>query len=143
MGTNMGGSSGVLEPVGDLAVRRAPVQPAPAAPATAFDDFDDASDLFGEDAPESQRRSDGPLRVLFLSHYFPPEGNAPASRTYEMCKRWVRDGHDVTVVTCAPNNPTGIVYAGYKNRPYSVEHVDGIRVVRVWTFMAANKGKVR
>src|SRR5437016_5800567 len=56
------------------------------------------------------------LRILFLTHYFTPEGNAPASRVYEMCKRWVRDGHQVTVITCAPNNPTGIVYKGYKNR---------------------------
>jgi glycosyltransferase involved in cell wall biosynthesis len=83
------------------------------------------------------------LSVLFLTHYFPPEGNAPASRVHEMCKRWVRDGHEVTVVTCVPNNPTGVVYPGYRNKPYQTETVDGIRVVRVWTFVAANKGKIR
>src|SRR4051794_23403496 len=55
-----------------------------------------------------RRKPRGPgvkrTRILFLTHYFPPEGNAPASRVHEMCKRWVRDGHEVTVITCAPNN---------------------------------------
>ena len=84
------------------------------------------------------------MRILFFSHYFPPEGNAPASRTYENCKRWVRDGHEVTVVTCVPNCPDGVVYEGYNNRirPQH-EVIDGIRVVRVWTYIAAHKGTVR
>lgn len=83
------------------------------------------------------------MRILFFSHYFPPEVNAPASRTHENCKRWVRAGHDVTVVTCAPNCPDGVVYDGYKNRLWQSETVDGIRVIRVWTYVAANKGTVR
>src|SRR5688572_1572888 len=96
---------------------------------------------------EIRKRQSGdsqqPLRILFLSHYFPPEGNAPASRVHEMCKRWVREGHQVTVITCAPNNPTGVLYEGYRNKLVQGETIDGIRVVRVWTFMAANKGKIR
>ncbi len=83
------------------------------------------------------------MRVLFFSHYFPPEGNAPASRTYENCKAWVRDGHDVTVVTCAPNSPEGVVYEGYENRLRQREEIDGIEVIRVWTYVAANKGTLR
>src|SRR3990167_3338849 len=83
------------------------------------------------------------MRILFFSHYFPPEGNAPASRTYENAKRWVRDGHEVTVVTCAQNCPNGIVYEGYLNRPYHREMIDGICVVRVWTYIAPNEGTVR
>ena len=83
------------------------------------------------------------MRILFFSHYFPPEVNAPASRTYENCKRWVRAGHDVTVVTCAPNCPDGVVYDGYKNRLWQSDSVDGIHVVRVWTYVAANKGTSR
>ncbi len=80
------------------------------------------------------------MRVLFLSHYFPPEVNAPASRTYEHCKQWVRDGHEVTVVTCAPNHPRGKVYEGYRNRLVQREDKEGIRVVRVWTYVTANEG---
>jgi colanic acid biosynthesis glycosyl transferase WcaI len=80
------------------------------------------------------------MHVLFLSHYFPPEVNAPATRTYEHCRRWVAAGHRVTVITCAPNCPTGVVAAGFKNSWLSREWVDGIRVLRVWTWLSPNKG---
>jgi glycosyltransferase involved in cell wall biosynthesis len=80
------------------------------------------------------------MRILFLSHYFPPEVNAPATRTYEHCRQWVNDGHKVTVVTCAPNHPQGRVYEGYRNRVFQRETIDGISVVRVWTFVTANEG---
>lgn len=83
------------------------------------------------------------MKILFFCHYFHPEVNAPASRTYENAKRWVKAGHDVTVITSAPNAPRGEVFPGYKNRLRQVEIVDGIRVVRVWTFIAANKGTWR
>ena len=39
------------------------------------------------------------MKILFLSDNFPPEGNAPATRLYEHAIRWVRAGHEVTVVT--------------------------------------------
>lgn len=80
------------------------------------------------------------MRITFLTHYFPPEGNAPASRVYEMAKRWVASGQDVNVITCVPNVPNGIVYEGYSNKLIQTEVVDGICVTRVWTYIAANKG---
>jgi glycosyltransferase involved in cell wall biosynthesis len=80
------------------------------------------------------------MRILFLSHYFPPEVNAPASRTFEHCREWVRVGHQVTVVTCAPNHPRGQVYEGYRNRLWQREQIDGINIVRLWTYVAANEG---
>lgn len=83
------------------------------------------------------------MRILFLSHYFPPEVNAPASRTYEHCKQWVRDGHDVTVVTCAPNHPRGQVYAGYSNKLFQRDEKDGIKVIRLWTYVTPNEGFVK
>lgn len=84
------------------------------------------------------------MRILFFSHYFPPEVNAPAGRTYDHCVRWARAGHDVTVVTCAPNCPDGVLFPGYGNTlRRQVEMVDGVRVVRVWTYLAANAGTVR
>jgi len=80
------------------------------------------------------------MRILFLSHYFPPEVNAPASRTYEHCRQWVIDGHQVTVVTCAPNHPTGQLYPGYVNKFYQVEMKDGIKVIRLLTYITPNEG---
>jgi glycosyltransferase involved in cell wall biosynthesis len=80
------------------------------------------------------------MRILFLSHYFPPEVNAPASRTYDHCRQWVADGHEVTVVTCVPNHPAGQIYPGYSNRLYQVETKDGIKVVRLLTYITPNEG---
>jgi glycosyltransferase involved in cell wall biosynthesis len=83
------------------------------------------------------------LHILFLTDNFPPEVNAPASRTFEHCREWVRAGHRVTVVTGAPNFPSGKVFAGYRNRLFARETMDGVEVVRVWTYIAANEGFVR
>jgi glycosyltransferase involved in cell wall biosynthesis/uncharacterized heparinase superfamily protein len=80
------------------------------------------------------------MHIVFFSHYYPPEVNAPASRTSEHCREWVRQGHDVTVVTCAPNHPSGKVYPSYRNRLYQTEWIDGVHVIRLWTFLAANEG---
>jgi len=57
--------------------------------------------------------------------------------------QWVRSGHGVTVITTAPNFPEGKLFAGYKNRWYTVEDMDGIRVVRVKTYITANTGFAR
>jgi len=83
------------------------------------------------------------MRVLFLTHYFHPEGNAPGTRVYELCRRWVKMGHDVTVITGVPNVPDGVVYEGYRNKFFQRESVDGIETIRVWTYLAANKGTAR
>lgn len=83
------------------------------------------------------------MRILFLTDNFPPEVNAPASRTFEHCREWVRAGHQVTVITGAPNFPKGRLFPGYRNRPWQREMLDGIDVVRVWTYIAANAGFAR
>lgn len=79
----------------------------------------------------------------FFVGQLPPGTNAPATRLYEHAVEWVRAGDEVTVVTCAPNFPEGEVFPGYRNRWYSVENVDGIRVVRVKTYITANEGFVK
>ncbi|MBN4046403.1 glycosyltransferase family 4 protein [bacterium AH-315-P15] len=80
------------------------------------------------------------MHILFLADNFPPEVNAPASRTFEHAREWVKAGHQVTVITCAPNFPTGKVFEGYRNKLRQSEEMDGIKVIRVWTFIAANEG---
>ena len=82
------------------------------------------------------------MKILFFSHYYTPEGNAPATRVSALCERWAKAGHDVTVVTGAPNVPNGIVYDGYRNERKS-EVINGVTVERVKTYIAANKGVVR
>jgi len=83
------------------------------------------------------------VHILFLTDNFPPEVNAPASRTFEHCREWVKAGHRVTVITCAPNFPKGKVFDGYRNRPWQRETMEGIQVIRVWSYITANEGFVR
>ena len=83
------------------------------------------------------------MHILFLTDNFPPEVNAPASRTFEHCHEWVKAGHQVTVITCVPNFPRGRVYKGYRNRLWQTEVMDGIRVIQVWTYIAANRGFIK
>ncbi|HCY56886.1 MAG TPA: glycosyltransferase WbuB [Oceanicaulis sp.] len=83
------------------------------------------------------------MHILFLTDNFPPEVNAPASRTFEHAREWVRLGAKVTIITCAPNFPKGKVFPGYRNRLHSREEMDGITVIRVWTYITANEGLYR
>ncbi len=80
------------------------------------------------------------MKILFITDNFPPEINAPATRTYEHCKEWIDKGAEVTVITCAPNFPRGEIYKGYKNKFYQKEIIDQIEVIRVWSYVSSNKG---
>jgi glycosyltransferase involved in cell wall biosynthesis len=80
------------------------------------------------------------VHILFLSDNFPPEVNAPASRTFEHCRLWAQAGHRVTVITCAPNFPKGTLFPGYKNSLWQTEMMDGVRVVRVWSYITTATG---
>lgn len=80
------------------------------------------------------------MKILFITDNFPPEVNAPATRTYEHCVEWVKQGAEVTVITGFPNFPQGKVYEGYKNMWKKTAWIDGIKVIRVWTYIAENKG---
>ncbi|MDX9826601.1 MAG: glycosyltransferase family 4 protein [Spirochaetia bacterium] len=78
------------------------------------------------------------MRIVFIVDNFPPEYNAPATRTFEHCREWVKKGDDVTVITCEPNFPGGVLYPGYSNKIIHREMMEGIRVIRVWSYIAPN-----
>lgn len=83
------------------------------------------------------------MHILFLTDNFPPEGNAPATRTFEHARHWVSKGQKVTIITSAPNFPDGKVFDGYKNRWITKQNMQGIDVWRVKTFMTANEGFIK
>jgi glycosyltransferase involved in cell wall biosynthesis len=65
---------------------------------------------------------------------------APAARTYELARRWVEAGAEVTVVTAIPNHPTGVIPPEYRGQSHYDETVDGVRIIRTWTYATANRG---
>lgn len=83
------------------------------------------------------------MHILILADRFVPEITAVSVREMGHAQEWLKMGHEVTVVTCAPNFPHGEVFSGYKNRLYQEEWVDGVRVIRVWSYMAENVGTLK
>ena len=83
------------------------------------------------------------MRVVLLTHYFPPEVGAPQARLYELASRTAAAGHTVTVVTGFPNYPTGVVPPSYRGHFRMEESMDGVRVVRTSVYATPNRGFVR
>jgi colanic acid biosynthesis glycosyl transferase WcaI len=81
--------------------------------------------------------------ILFITPYYPPEKAAPAVRISETAARLVLQGYQVTVLTTVPNYPTGIVLPEYKGKIVQQEMRDGVKIVRVWSYVSPNKGFLR
>jgi hypothetical protein len=71
------------------------------------------------------------MKIVFLSHYFPPEVNAPANRTYEHCREWVRAWVARCMSSHAPSHPLGVAFGQSPPGWYRREERDGINVHRV------------
>ena len=83
------------------------------------------------------------MKILILSHYFPPEVNAPAKRIYDHAKIFSDLGHEVTVITNFPNHPSGILFKGYKNKWVSQNRTENINIIRVFSYLTPNKGFIK
>jgi colanic acid biosynthesis glycosyl transferase WcaI len=78
--------------------------------------------------------------ILFLSRYYTPEKAAAAVCVHETAKRLATMGHQVTVLTTVPNYPTGIIPKEYRGHSLQEEIIEGVRVLRVWSYVSPNKG---
>lgn len=83
------------------------------------------------------------MRILIVTHYFPPESGAPQARLSALAAAWAADGDRVTVLTGMPNHPTGILPAEYRHAIRRREHRDGYRVLRTWLYATPNEGVTR
>ncbi len=70
------------------------------------------------------------VRILFLSHFYPPEMGGAAARISGLAKWLVKFGHEVTVITGYPNYPLGKIYPEYKNKKKRIESIDGVNILR-------------
>jgi glycosyltransferase involved in cell wall biosynthesis len=83
------------------------------------------------------------MRVLIVTHYFPPETGAPQARLSALAATWATGGDDVTVLTGMPNHPTGVLPPSYRRAVLRREFADGYRVVRTWLYATPNQGVAR
>lgn len=71
------------------------------------------------------------MRILYLSQYFPPESGATQTRSFEMARYLVQQGHQVTVIANIPNHPSGVIHPGFHGRLFERQMLEGIDVIYV------------
>ncbi len=72
-----------------------------------------------------------PLRILMVSQYWNPE---PSFMALPFARELIKRGHTIEVLTGFPCYPGGKIYPGYRQKPFSREVIEGIRVNRVWLY---------
>lgn len=65
--------------------------------------------------------------ILVVSQYFYPE----QFRINDICETWVKEGHNVTVLTGIPNYPQGKFYEGYGFLKKRHELYNGMEIIRI------------
>ena len=75
-------------------------------------------------------------RVCIVSQHFPPEKSGNASRIYDTAVHLADLGLDVTVLAPHPTFPTGSFPRTWRRS--SVQEVNGVHVVRLWTWQPAS-----
>ncbi len=83
------------------------------------------------------------MRVLLLTHYYPPEVGAAPARIAALARGLVDRGMEVTVHTGFPHYPSGTIARPFRNRPLHVGYEDGVRVVRSVVYPTPNSGFAR
>ncbi len=83
------------------------------------------------------------VRILLVTHYFPPETGAPQARLSALASTWAQDGDAVTVLTGMPNYPTGVLPPEYRHAIRRREKQVGYRVLRTWLYATPNEGVTR
>ena len=79
------------------------------------------------------------MKILFMAQCYAPEDVSAAVLITELAADLAKRGHEVTIVTGAPNYPQGRIFKGYRNSLYAVEILDGVRVVRTWSYISPSK----
>lgn len=80
------------------------------------------------------------MRILFLSQLFDPEN---AIKGADFARRLQAMGHEVEVVTTFPSYPGGRVFAGFQQRWRQVDDMNGVRVVRVPTYISHGQSALK
>ena len=69
------------------------------------------------------------MKILVVcQHYYPEQ-----FRITDICEWFVKNGHEVQVITGIPNYPMGVVYDGYKDKSKRDEVINGVKVHRSFT----------
>lgn len=73
------------------------------------------------------------MRILFVSQLFDPENSI---KGLDFARRLKALGHDIEILTTYPSYPGGKIYSGYRQKWRQVEDVEGVKVVRLPTYIS-------
>ena len=83
------------------------------------------------------------MKILFVSHYFPPEELSMAFLVKELADYMAARGHEVTVLTSYPNWPVGKCFAGFNSKVFTTEKLGELTVCRIPFFASPNGSFLR
>ncbi len=79
------------------------------------------------------------MRVQLITQLFDPEN---AIKGLSFVKELSSYGYNIEVVTTYPSYPGGKIYPGYKMRFFQSEEIDGVRVVRLPSYISHGKSSL-
>ena len=79
------------------------------------------------------------MRILILTHFYPPEMGGASARLHGLARWLVNSGNQVTVITGFPNYPSGVVLKEYRGRRRMSETIDGVEVIRTWVYASPHR----
>ncbi len=79
------------------------------------------------------------MHILLMAQCYLPEDVSAAILISELATDLVKQGHQVSIVTGAPSYPYGRVFQGYRNSAYQTEWLEGVRVIRTWSYISPRK----
>lgn len=80
------------------------------------------------------------MRILLITQWFEPEFTLKGML---LARELQRCGHEVEVLTGFPNYPGGVVYDGYRIKPFQREVIDGISIIRVALYPSHDRSPFR
>ena len=83
------------------------------------------------------------MNVLIFAQYFPPDLGGSATRAYNVAKGLVLNGCNVTVVSAFPHYPHGDIPKEYRWKPFKVEWMGKIKVIRTLILPLESRGFVK
>jgi len=80
------------------------------------------------------------MNVLIIAQYFPPDLGGSATRAYNVAKGLVLNGCNVTVISAFPHYPHGNIPSEYRWKPFKVEWMGRIKVIRTFILPLESRG---
>lgn len=74
------------------------------------------------------------MHIVYIAQYFNLPSEPGGSRVYQFAKRWVVQGHRVTLITGFLNHKTMKVPERFRGRLWARESIEGIDVLRVYSY---------